>query len=113
MTVRTCLVRIKKRCNILICWIVVRVVRYAMQPLDVYLSRTTCADAYDLPPRLETAIYNIGLTVSGSIRESSVASRRKRGRVAFPRRLSAGLALPLVVTRPLYAFRAEMFCWSN
>ncbi len=44
----------------------VRVLRYAEQPLGVCISRTVCVDAYDLPLRLEAACYNISLKVSGS-----------------------------------------------
>ena len=44
----------------------------------------------------------------GSFEGSSVASRRKRGPVAFRPRLSAGLALLLFVVLLLYALSAEI-----
>ncbi len=46
--------------------------------------------------------YGGNSAVLGSLGESSVASRRTRGPVAFRPRLSAGLALSFVVL-PLYA----------
>ena len=44
-----------------------------------------------------------GSAVLGSFRELSLASRRKRGPVAFHPRLSVGLALSLLVVLHLYA----------
>ncbi len=63
-----------------------------------------------LDPAFSPAVTNYtasvpfgGLAILGSFGESSVASRRKRGPVAFRPRLSAGLALSMFIVLLLYA----------
>ena len=68
-----------------------------------------CRQIHDTPLTISQALYASRPREDlGSSGESSMASRRKRGPVAFRPRLSAGLALSLFVVLPLYALSLDI-----